>query len=174
MVCAPDWCSHELVWLIDDVVRCHRQDCQASSLANVHLHCHWSQFSKLCEHRSPCDLCQKLPRKQSHYAWPLKRVCWAQLYLAFYGNDRKALILLVGWLPALIGVIFVYTIRPMKVESKPNDLKVLFYFLFVSIAFALFLMAITLIQKSITFSKGTQALTATAVCFLLLFLCPFP
>ncbi|BFG36046.1 hypothetical protein CerSpe_223200 [Prunus speciosa] len=92
-----------------------------------------------------------------------------QLYLAFYGNDRKALILLVGWLPALIGVIFVYTIRPMKVESKPNDLKVLFYFLFVSIAFALFLMAITLIQESITFSKGTQALTATAVCFLLLF-----
>ncbi|GFQ07840.1 hypothetical protein PHJA_002928000 [Phtheirospermum japonicum] len=36
-----------------------------------------------------------------------------QIYLAVYGNDSKALILLIAWFPAALSVVFVYTIRAL-------------------------------------------------------------
>ncbi|XP_065869257.1 protein NUCLEAR FUSION DEFECTIVE 4-like [Euphorbia lathyris] len=90
-----------------------------------------------------------------------------QLYLAIYGNDSKSLILLIAWLPAALSVIFVYTIRVMKAERQPNELKVLYHFLYVSIVLALFLMAITILQKQFDFTHGTYAASATLVCAML-------
>ncbi|WCJ41581.1 Major facilitator superfamily protein [Euphorbia peplus] len=91
-----------------------------------------------------------------------------QLYLAIYGNDSKSLILLIAWLPAALSVIFVYTIRVMeRTERQPNELKVLYHFLYVSIVLALFLMAVTILQKQFDFTHGAYAASATLVCAML-------
>ncbi|MBA0584592.1 protein NUCLEAR FUSION DEFECTIVE 4 [Gossypium raimondii] len=89
-----------------------------------------------------------------------------QIYLAVYGNDSKSLILLIGWLPAAISVIFVYTIRTMKPVRHPNEIRVFYQFLSASILLAVFLMLITLTEKLVTFSKAAYAGAATVVCFL--------
>lgn len=38
----------------------------------------------------------------------LNGAVFTQLYLAIYGDDSKSLILLIGWLPALISMVCVY------------------------------------------------------------------
>ncbi|KAI3511833.1 hypothetical protein L1887_18993 [Cichorium endivia] len=93
----------------------------------------------------------------------------AQIYLAVYGDDSKALILLIAWLPAALSVVFVYTIREIHgVKTKPsNELRVFYHFLFLSIVLALFIMAITIAQKLVTFSPTAYAGSSSAVCFLL-------
>ncbi|MBA0594709.1 hypothetical protein Gorai_011603, partial [Gossypium raimondii] len=87
-----------------------------------------------------------------------------QIYLAVYGNDSKSLILLIGWLPALV---FVYTIRPLRPVKHPNEGRVFHHFLLISIVLAVFLMAITLTEKVITFSKAAYAGITTVACVLL-------
>ncbi|KAE8718306.1 Actin-related protein 2/3 complex subunit 1B, putative isoform 1 [Hibiscus syriacus] len=97
-----------------------------------------------------------------------------QIYLAVYGNDSKSLILLIGWLPAAISVIFVYTIRTMKPVKHPNEVNVLYQFLGASVVLAVFLLAVTLAEKLVTFSRAAFAGVTTVVCFLVfspLFIC---
>ncbi|KAE8674635.1 Actin-related protein 2/3 complex subunit 1B, putative isoform 1 [Hibiscus syriacus] len=89
-----------------------------------------------------------------------------QIYLAVYGNDSKSLILLIGWLPAAISVVFVYTILTMKPVKHPNEMNVFYQFLGASVVLAVFLMAVTLAEKLVTFSRAAFAGVATVVCFL--------
>lgn len=49
-----------------------------------------------------------------------------QFYHAIYGDDSKSLILLIAWLPAVISVVFLRTIRVMKVQHQPNELTVFY------------------------------------------------
>ncbi|KAM2954278.1 hypothetical protein FF1_032577 [Malus domestica] len=45
-----------------------------------------------------------------------------QIYLALYGfQDQRALILLIGWLPAAISVVFLCTIRPIKITAAAKN-----------------------------------------------------
>ncbi|XP_009786215.1 protein NUCLEAR FUSION DEFECTIVE 4 [Nicotiana tabacum] len=90
-----------------------------------------------------------------------------QLYLAVYGNDSKSLILLIAWLPAAVSVIFVYTIREMRVVKQPNQLRVFYYCLAIAIVLALFLMVMTLVDKAVAFSHAAYVGTATVACALL-------
>nr|XP_043611892.1 protein NUCLEAR FUSION DEFECTIVE 4-like [Erigeron canadensis] len=94
----------------------------------------------------------------------------AQIYFAVYGDDSKALILLIAWLPAAISVVFVYTIREIDgvKEKETNELKVFYHFLFVSIVLALFIMAMTIAQKMVPFSRAGYAASSSVVCVLLL------
>ncbi|PSR89924.1 Protein NUCLEAR FUSION DEFECTIVE like [Actinidia chinensis var. chinensis] len=91
-----------------------------------------------------------------------------QIYLAIYGNDAKSLILLIAWLPAAISAVFVYTIRPMAVVRRGNEIRVFYQYLYVSIALALFLMAVTISQKLVAFSQAAYACSVAVVCALFL------
>ncbi|KAL2551624.1 Major facilitator superfamily protein [Forsythia ovata] len=86
-----------------------------------------------------------------------------QIYLAVYENDSKALILLIAWLPAALCVVFVYTIRSMKVVRQPNELRIFYQFLYISIVLALFIMVMTIRQKLVAFSQAAYAGSATGV-----------
>ncbi|KAL6577356.1 hypothetical protein OROMI_011632 [Orobanche minor] len=91
-----------------------------------------------------------------------------QIYLSVYGNDSKALILLIAWLPAALSVVFVYTIRAMTViRQDTNEVKVFYQFLHVSIALALFIMVMTILEKIVNFSHAAYAGSTTVVCALL-------
>lgn len=90
-----------------------------------------------------------------------------QLYLAVYGNDAKSLILLIAWLPAAVSVIFVYTIREMRVVNLPNQLRVFYYCLGIAIVLALFLMVMTLVESAVTFSHAAYVGSAAVACALL-------
>ncbi|KAL3617950.1 hypothetical protein CASFOL_038271 [Castilleja foliolosa] len=90
-----------------------------------------------------------------------------QIYLAVYGNDSKALILLIAWLPAALSLVFVYTIRAMNVGRHGNEVKLFYQFLYVSIVLALFIMVMTIVQKMVDFSQAAYAGSTTVVCALL-------
>ncbi|CAH1414623.1 unnamed protein product [Lactuca virosa] len=84
-----------------------------------------------------------------------------QIYLSIYGNDSKSLILLIAWLPAAISVVFVYTIRTMTLVRQPNELRIFYRFLCVSIFLALFIMGMTIARNIVTFSQRAYAGSAS-------------
>lgn len=96
-----------------------------------------------------------------------------QLYHAFYDSDTKALILLIGWLPAAISFVFLRTIRIMKVirrenEQENTEVKVFYKFMYISLGLAGFLMVAIIVQKQLSFSQSEYGGSAAVVLFLLL------
>ncbi|WVY97969.1 hypothetical protein V8G54_030120 [Vigna mungo] len=90
-----------------------------------------------------------------------------QLYYAIYYDDTKALILLIGWLPAAISFAFLRTIRYMKPVRQSNELKVFYNFLYISLGLAGFLLVMITIQKRADFTQSEYGVSAAIVVFLL-------
>ncbi|KAL0863436.1 hypothetical protein Bca101_042554 [Brassica carinata] len=97
----------------------------------------------------------------------LSGAIFTQLYLAIYGNDSKSLILLIAWLPAVVSLVFVYSIREKKVVRQRNEINVFYNFLYISIFLALFLMAMNIAEKQVHFTKAAYIASATVCCVLL-------
>ncbi|KAK6137905.1 hypothetical protein DH2020_028363 [Rehmannia glutinosa] len=101
----------------------------------------------------------------------LSGAVFTQIYLAIYGNDAKSLILLIGWLPAVISILFIFNVRAMKISRHENEVKVFYHYLVISIVLALCLMGLTIAQKYVTFSHVGYIASACVVCFLLFLPC---
>ncbi|KAK9153878.1 hypothetical protein Sjap_001358 [Stephania japonica] len=90
-----------------------------------------------------------------------------QIYLAVYGNDPKSLILLIGWLPAAISIFFVFVIRPMHVQRSNGESRVFYQYLYISVALAVFLMVVSIVQTHVSFSHVGYVASATVISVLL-------
>lgn len=90
-----------------------------------------------------------------------------QLYHSFYGNDSKSLILLIAWIPAIVPLLFLRTIRIMKVVQQEKELKVFYKFLYAALGLAGFIMLIIIIQNKLKFTRSEYISSATFVLALL-------
>uniref|UniRef100_A0ACD5WVA9 Uncharacterized protein n=1 Tax=Avena sativa TaxID=4498 RepID=A0ACD5WVA9_AVESA len=104
----------------------------------------------------------------------LSGAIYTQLYLAIYGDDAKSLVLLIAWLPAAVYIFFLHTIRVLpyrrRAEGEEPNTKPFFYFLYISMALATYLLVMIVVQKQVpTFSHAAYAVGAT-VLLLILFL----
>ncbi|KMT14741.1 hypothetical protein BVRB_4g075070 [Beta vulgaris subsp. vulgaris] len=92
-----------------------------------------------------------------------------QLYHTFYGNNSKGLILFIAWLPAAVSIIFLPTIRVMKVDpnQKRNEVKVFYNLLYISLSLAGFLMVLIVVQNSLIFTRIGYYTSALVIIFLL-------
>ncbi|MCD9645555.1 hypothetical protein HAX54_034553 [Datura stramonium] len=90
-----------------------------------------------------------------------------QLYHAFYGNDVKSLVLLIGWLPSVVSCFFLQTVRVMKVDTQANELRIFYKLLFISLGLAGFIMVVIVVQNKVSFTRLEYAGSAAVVLILL-------
>ncbi|XP_014495004.1 protein NUCLEAR FUSION DEFECTIVE 4-like [Vigna radiata var. radiata] len=95
----------------------------------------------------------------------------AQFYHAFYGDHNpQALILLIAWLPPAVNFLFLPTIRIFNnvYYHRPNENKVFYHLLWISLALAGFLMVLIIMQSKLTFTRPEFVADGVVVLFLLL------
>ncbi|XP_071700609.1 uncharacterized protein [Rutidosis leptorrhynchoides] len=90
-----------------------------------------------------------------------------QLYHSFYGHDTRSLILFIGWLPAVVSIVFIQIVRILNVVRQVNEVKTFYNLLYISLGLAGLLMVITIIQNKLQFLKIEYVMTASVVLILL-------
>eukprot|EP01018_Ginkgo_biloba_P039355 Gb_04760 [translate_table: standard] len=99
----------------------------------------------------------------------LSGAIFTQIYHALYGTDSRSLILLIGWLPTAVSLVFMFVVRPTQVTTEKNELKRFYNFLYIALALAGFLMIFIVIENRVHFSMGDYKIVAGIV-ILILFL----
>lgn len=100
----------------------------------------------------------------------LSGAIFTQVYHALYGHDSRSLILLVGWLPSIISLLFMFIIRPVRASIRDeNELRRFYHFLYIALFLAGFLMVFIIIENQVRFSMGKyRVVVGIIVVFLLL------
>ncbi|KAA0043982.1 hypothetical protein IC582_009394 [Cucumis melo] len=92
----------------------------------------------------------------------------SQLFHAFYGNNSKSLIFLIAWLPSAVSVILHRFVRIIKDLRQPNELKVFYHVLYISLGLAGSLMVCIILQNRLRFQQIHYVGSAIVVIVLLL------
>lgn len=85
----------------------------------------------------------------------LSGAIFTQIYHALYGQDTRGVILLVGWLPSLVSLMFMFIIRPQTPQIDQNEGKYFYRFLYLALLLAGFLMMIIIVENQVSLSSGT-------------------
>ncbi|KAH9670363.1 Nodulin-like domain-containing protein [Citrus sinensis] len=93
-----------------------------------------------------------------------------QIYHAVNGDNTKALILLLACLPTIVPIVFIPTIRIIKIARPGNELKVFYSFLYILLVLAGFIMVTIIIQNKLRFTRSEYIATASVVVALSLFI----
>ena len=91
-----------------------------------------------------------------------------QIHYAIYGHETKSIILLIAWFPSLITLLFAFTIREIRVVKHPNEFRVFFHFLFVSLILPFFLFILIILQGRVHFDQLAYTFVVVAIMGLLL------
>jgi hypothetical protein len=68
------------------------------------------------------------------------------LYYAIYGDDLKSLILFIGWFLAVISLVVLPIIHYTMVIRQPNEVKIFYNFLYISLGLVGFLMILIIVH----------------------------
>ncbi|XP_024037591.1 uncharacterized protein LOC18038146 [Citrus clementina] len=93
-----------------------------------------------------------------------------QIYHAVNGDNTKALILLLACLPTIVPIVFIPTIRIIKIARPENELKVFYSFLYILLVLAGFIMVTIIFQNKLRFTRSEYIGTASVVVVLSLFI----
>ena len=75
--------------------------------------------------------------------------------------------MLIGWLPAAVSMLFLPIIRLVKVVRQPNELRVFYNLLYITLGLAGFLTVLIIIQPKLRFSRIGYIGSASVVLVLL-------
>ncbi|KAK7345495.1 hypothetical protein VNO77_16099 [Canavalia gladiata] len=98
----------------------------------------------------------------------LSGAIFTQFYHAFYGDNSTDFILFIGWLPSLINFVFLPIVRVLNIVPQPKEIKVFYKLLYISLAVAVFLMALIIIQNKFNFTRVEYIVDAFMLFFLLI------
>ncbi|KAF8674772.1 hypothetical protein HU200_048054 [Digitaria exilis] len=106
----------------------------------------------------------------------LSGAIFTQLYLAFYGGrsgaDTRSLILLIGWLPAIVSVAFLGTIRVIpatkQAASAFREFRAVRCLLYLSLVLAAYLMVAIILQKRFSFNSTEYGVSTGIILTMLL------
>ncbi|KAF5447521.1 hypothetical protein F2P56_033072 [Juglans regia] len=98
----------------------------------------------------------------------LNAAIFTQIYLGFYANDPRGLILVTAVFPTIFYLGFMFTIRTIEADRQPNELREFLNFFYLTIVLALFLMIMTLLDKYIVVTRNGHVIGAAVVFILLL------
>ncbi|XP_057525430.1 protein NUCLEAR FUSION DEFECTIVE 4-like [Amaranthus tricolor] len=94
-----------------------------------------------------------------------------QFYHAIYGNDNngEGVILIIAWLPALVLLLFAFSIRVIKETGRQinREKKFFYHILYMSLAMAGFIMVMIIVQKQVNFSKAAYSGSYAVIMILL-------
>ncbi|KAJ4789731.1 Major facilitator superfamily [Rhynchospora pubera] len=99
----------------------------------------------------------------------LSGAIFTQFYLAFYGTDSKSVVLLIAWLPAVVCLVFVMTIRLIKPEHYSKELNIFYKITGVSLVLAVCLLISIICEKQFSLGRIVSGISAAVVLILLFF-----
>ncbi|KAI5069773.1 hypothetical protein GOP47_0016074 [Adiantum capillus-veneris] len=80
----------------------------------------------------------------------LSGAIFTQIYHALYGDDTRGVILLIGWMPSVVTLLFMSFIRPIKPAYDKREKRNFYSFLYLALLLAAFLMLAIIVQNQVT------------------------
>ncbi|MCO5571818.1 hypothetical protein L7F22_025566, partial [Adiantum nelumboides] len=94
----------------------------------------------------------------------LSGAIFTQIFHALYGEDTRGVILLIGWMPSLVTLLFMAFIRPIKPAYDKREKRNCYYFQYLALLLAAFLMIAIILENQLQVPRlAYQAFGAVTV-----------